>query len=159
MSDTPPLSPSLLERLIDEDARRTTEIRLSRREMSDRLTRSIVRDVADLLNTRPRCEDWSEQYEELDGSLLDYGLPDFSGRDFASAADREFLRRAVQQTIERFEPRLNDVRVELVAADNELDNRVRFDVRAKIGAQPDFVVFQLDRDTTAGEFRLPDEEA
>jgi hypothetical protein len=46
-----------------------------------------------------------------DGTVLDYGLPDFSDRSLRSAPDREAIAAAVRRAIALFEPRLTDVKV------------------------------------------------
>lgn len=77
------------------------------------LQNAVLRDVSLLLNSR-RC--WyqpSREQKDLRRSLLTYGVPDFTSGELGEQDNREMLRAAIEQTITRFETRLNNVRAAL----------------------------------------------
>lgn len=63
------------------------------------------RDLENLLNTRQRCRGWPEGCDELSLSTVNYGIPDLTGADLASAERREEFRATIEDVIRRFEPR------------------------------------------------------
>jgi type VI secretion system protein ImpF len=70
---------------------------------------SVQRDLSRLLNTRRSLRGSLRQLAE--GTVLDYGLPDFSALTPASDADRGMLAKLVAGQIAAHEPRLRNVRV------------------------------------------------
>lgn len=100
------------------------------------LKQSIRRDLENLLNTRWRCTAWPPNLNELKRSLVDYGLPDFSGAGMGSAANREVFRRIIERAILEFEPRLKRVSVELTGDKESLDRVLRFRISAVLQANP-----------------------
>ena len=85
----------------------------------DSLARAVREHLGLLLNTRQ-------------GSILhlpDYGLPDLSIVYSEYPDSVEFLRRSIKNTIEKYEPRLQNIRVE----EQSYDNMV-FEITFKISA-------------------------
>jgi type VI secretion system protein ImpF len=106
--------PSLLDKLFDDDPRRTTASSALRTLSVEELKATVARDVEALLNTRtPLSEADLETLPECKYSVLTYGLQDFSGLSLASYYDRSFICRSIQQAIAWHEPRLQDVKVSL----------------------------------------------
>jgi type VI secretion system protein ImpF len=90
----------------------------------------VARDLAGLLNTRQELQfGVPEEYKELKGSLLEYGVPDFTSLSLMSTPDRKRIRHEVELTIALFEPRLRSVRVVLEPA-NKFDQVLRFRIDA-----------------------------
>jgi len=73
------------------------------------LKESVRLDLARLLNTRSCLSDALD--ELVQGTVLGYGLPDFSALGPASSDDRQRLGDAIAQRIAAYEPRLCEVRV------------------------------------------------
>jgi type VI secretion system lysozyme-like protein len=73
------------------------------------LRESVARDLGRLLNTRSRLT--FEAFGMTEGSVIDYGVPDFSERSLRSGEDRDAIAAAVQRAITLFEPRLKNVTV------------------------------------------------
>lgn len=102
------IRPSVLDRLIDEGKGGAVLQTLSLQE----LEACVQRDLEALLNTRAEAlDDLAPELSEVRRSLLTYGLPDFTTVDLTSNADRERVQAAIEAAIERFEPRLSEVRV------------------------------------------------
>ena len=68
-------------------------------------------------------------------SLVTYGLPDFSSLSALSMDDRNRIRRALEQAIATFEPRLERVRVTLEPP-REQDRTLRFRIEALLRVEP-----------------------
>lgn len=100
-------------------------------ERTNRLVRaSIRRDLEILFNSRPRYRSWPGELEELAVSNLSFGLPDIQTLQISDDKGRDLYRRLMVQAIERFEPRLKDVTVEIPASTNALDRTFRFRIHA-----------------------------
>lgn len=119
------------------------------------LRRSVRGDVENLLNTRWRCSQWPPDLTELDDSLVNYGIPDFSGAAFGSADHRESLRQAIERAITTYEPRFARVRVVLVEGPRH-DRTLRFRIEGELRAypHPEPVVFDSQVDTVSNHIRV-----
>ena len=53
----------------------------------------VAQDLEDLLNTRCRCALLPEGIKELETSVVNYGLPDFSGVKMTGSVERKKLIR------------------------------------------------------------------
>jgi type VI secretion system protein ImpF len=84
----------------------------NRRELKESVRKEMVR----LLNTRCPVR------EDRNGSVIDYGIPDFSWMSAASADDRKLLADTIAKKVRAFEPRLQQVRVTIEP--NSADPRV-----------------------------------
>ena len=110
MADLTPqgrLQPALLDRLVDAvPANRTKEPRDQRVLNKARMRQAVLRDLAWLFNaTRPAARDGLGGYRHTERSVLNFGLPPFSGVT-ASSLDIIALEQAIRQTILDFEPRI-----------------------------------------------------
>jgi type VI secretion system protein ImpF len=145
-----------LDRLLDDEPGRQQELPRNRSQLLRELKQSVRRDLENLLNTRWRCVGWAKDLSELDDSLVNYGIPDFTGKSLGSAGSREEFVREIQETIKRFEPRLRRVRVELVDNSEREDRTMRFRIDAVLQADPDPepVVFDSMLEPTSGDFRI-----
>jgi len=108
----------------------------------DALRASIARDLARLVNTRSRLT--FEAFEQSDGSVLDYGVPDFAGRSLVSGPDRERIEAAFARAISLFESRVTDVSVKFAPSSGPA-RRPLIQVRARLraAAATDHVAFEL----------------
>ena len=136
------LTPSVLDRLLDDDPGRLLEAPASRSRSIEELKQSVRRDLEWLLNTRQNAGGVPPGLKELNHSLAAYGLPDFSTFTVKNPADQVRLQRILQLAISTFEPRLDNVTVTLVPArDLEQKLRFRIDGRLKIEPVPEPVTF------------------
>lgn len=128
---------SLLDRLMDE---RPEHDRMATGTMPERLRYlrdSIRRDMESLLNMRRRCLSIPEHLTEVRDSVLNFGIPDFSGANLASEDQREAFRRTIEDAVTSFEPRFHSVAVELLTNADQLDRTLRFRVEAYVQVSPD----------------------
>lgn len=128
---------SLLDRLMDE---RPDQDRIATGAMPERLRYvrdSIRRDMEALLNMRRRCVSTPEHLGEVRESVLNFGVPDFSGANLASEEQRQAFRRTVEEAVASFEPRFHSVEVELLGNSDPLDRTLRFRVEAYVQVSPD----------------------
>jgi len=131
-----PLVLSLFDRLIDQNPDVTHDSPKSRGQHLKELRDSVRRDLENLLNTRQRCRSWPEGCDELGLSLVNYGIPDFTGADLASADRRDEFRATIEQVIRDFEPRFVTVRVSMLDNAEPTDRTLRFRIEALIYADP-----------------------
>lgn len=123
--------PSLFDRLVDEHPRNKTEA-LNERAMDLRAYRAMVeRDLELLLNASPlprqlhgshssgadRTGVAISDFPLAQKSVINYGLRDLSGLALTHELTAE-LERHMELTIERFEPRVENVRVRRVTEDD-----------------------------------------
>ena len=134
------LQPSLIDRLIDDEPGKAVES-VERRVLTfARLRESVLRDLNWLFNaSRSLSEEEAEQYPFAAASVVNYGLPAFSGQT-ASGLDMAAMEKELRDAIIDFEPRLlaDSVRVrarQTAQGDNQ-HNRLSFDIECKIWAQP-----------------------
>jgi type VI secretion system protein ImpF len=151
-----PLVPSILDRLLDDEPENRQEALPSRGQLLREMTDSVRRDLEELLNTRWRCRSWPEEWNELDTSLVSYGIPDFTGAGMSSPEDREKFREDVEKTIRKFEPRFKSVRVSLVPNPDPADRTLRFRFDALLHAHPapEPVVFESRLEPATKSFEV-----
>ena len=127
-----PLSTSILDRVIDPDDRGGGQ----RTPRLDDLKRATRRDLEMLLNSRCRCVRPPKDLTQLDQSVVNYGLPDFTGPELSSEAQRQKFVKRIEATIRRFEPRFVDVKVDKVENADEHDRTLRLRIEALMHAEP-----------------------
>ena len=129
------LRPSVLDRLIDFDPKVSTEPQSARTPLPAQIKESVKRDLEWLLNSKQCLADWPEDLRHLNGSVLTYGMPDFSSSTLSNTAHQDRLRRSVEESIARFEPRLARVSVTIVEG-REFDRSLRFRIDAMLRVDP-----------------------
>lgn len=147
---------SVLDRLIDLEPETQMENMLSRAQ-SVRLLRSAVRrDLEWLLNTRRNAEIPETDPQEINRSMLVYGIPDLSALSMATAADRKQLTRQVGAAIALFEPRLGGVRVSLVETSDpsRKDVRMRIEAMLRMDPVPEPISFDTVLELKTGNCRV-----
>lgn len=148
---------SVLDRLIDFEPQATSEPLASRSKSLRQLKQSLKRDLEWLLNTRQTFS-VPDELPDLAGSLLAFGLPDFSTLSVRSTEDQANLIHALELTLKRFEPRLEDVVVSLAAA-SPLERALRFriEARLKVDPVPEPVTFDTTLILGSGNFAVKGE--
>jgi type VI secretion system protein ImpF len=144
--------PSVLDRLLDDADGAPVHLRYGLSEMKQ----SVSRDLEALLNTRQEALDpLPGDFTESNRSLLTYGLPDFSALNLTSQADRNRVRRSLEEEIAVFEPRLDRVRV-ILDEPRPYDRGLHFRIEAVLQVQPapEPVSFDAVLQLTTQEYRI-----
>lgn len=147
------LQSSVFDRLIDLEPDLSRESKrilgFKKKDIRD----AVVRDLENLFNTRRRIDVPSEQFPHIVRSLFAYGLRDFSSENPKSIFVRQRLRQEIEETIERFEPRIKNVVVRLDSPD-ESNRAFRFRIKGFLEVEPlsEPVVFDTYFDVNRGEY-------
>jgi type VI secretion system protein ImpF len=133
------LQPSLLDRLTDNEPDTKVESRAQRVLSLNRLKRSVLRDLAWLLNSGnlATTEDL-EAYPQVQNSVLNYGVSDLAGQ-MVSAMDVKALEREIRQAILDFEPRIlsQTLKVKVSLSKEKMSHRtMSFLIEGQLWAQP-----------------------
>jgi type VI secretion system protein ImpF len=161
MSKQRPLLPSLMDRLFDDDPGVSRDVIPARqqdaaRQVLRQVKESLHRDLEALLNTRVRNLTWGKHLKQLNGSLLDYGLPDFTHVSLASSDERDDFCRQIEAIIRTHEPRLMSVQVVSLSDEAPIDRTFRFRIlaRLKMDPAPQPVQFDSVMRAATGNFRI-----
>jgi type VI secretion system protein ImpF len=118
------------------------------------LIEAVRRDLEDLLNTRQSHQGLDAKFVELNDSVLAYGLPDFSEMDGTKPNAQRQIGTIIEEIVERFEPRLRDVRAIPSEASQDdragLSVRIHIDARLRVEPYPD-VTFESVIELTSGK--------
>lgn len=146
------LAPSLIDRLIDPESAGTA---ILIGYGVDQMYRAVLRDLEDLLNTRQtHLRELADRYPETCDSVLAFGLPDVILGVSLSADQRASIGRTIRKTIERFEPRLKDIKVALLDSDDVAAHKsLKFQVEARLNVDPSpDVTFETVLEMTSGKY-------
>ena len=133
------LQPSLLDRLTDEEPDKSVESREQRVLSIRRLRDLVLRDLAWLFNTTNLQvgQDLSD-FPEVQRSVLNYGVPELTGRTISSM-DIVHVERRIHDAIRQFEPRIlpNTLRVNVAINEQEMSqSALSFEIIGELWAQP-----------------------
>ncbi|MHA3890830.1 type VI secretion system baseplate subunit TssE [Acinetobacter sp. GXMZU3951] len=79
------------------------------------LRQSVANDLEDLLNSRVAKLDAAlDQYPLVKQSIIQFGIIDFVGLSTANPLDRDKICQSIEQSISAHEPRLRQVKVEML---------------------------------------------
>jgi type VI secretion system protein ImpF len=140
--------PSLFDRLTDYEPRNFREILPPERDQLEAHKASVARDLTNLLNSRRSEADIPEEFEYARESLAAYGVQDFT----TAPMDRDAIRRAVERSVRRFEPRLSRVQVTDLGGDLTFSFRISGMLRVDLGVEP--VVYDAELPTESRRFRV-----
>jgi type VI secretion system protein ImpF len=126
---------SVLDRLLDDSTQSAVPSPTEGDDI-DRLTRDVGRDIENLLNTRRRCTNSPPEFQELQRSLIEYGIPDFTGLNMSLPSEREQMRLVIERAIRLFEPRLKNVAVAVHANVDKGDRRLRLRITGVLRTEP-----------------------
>ncbi|QVI70349.1 type VI secretion system baseplate subunit TssE [Pseudomonas syringae] len=116
MSSQQKLLPSLLDRLLDDRPHQSVESSSQRLSSLADYKASIVRDLEILVNTRQSLVAGElEGFANLSGTILDYGMPDFTSRSVLDPQDRLLIQRQLEKAISVGDRRFRSVKVQLLA--------------------------------------------
>ena len=147
---------SLLDRLIDERPKESSENPPTWTDSVRDLKIAVRRDLEWLLNTRRIAEPAPESFEEVTRSLYHYGVPDITSLGREARDTRVRLLRHVEEVLATFEPRLDGVRVTLTETDADNTRQLRFMIEAllRMEPNPEQVVFDTVLEIASGEYHV-----
>ena len=126
------LQPSLLDRLTDNQPDAAEETYEQATISDHQLRASVLRDLAWLLNTHSD-EKRLAAYPRAARSVLNYGLPDLSGKSVGSLKREHFqLEQALLQIVKTFEPRIKNPRISLDIGEGEAGERTESSIALTI---------------------------
>jgi type VI secretion system protein ImpF len=154
--DDDQLLPSVFDRLIDDSPKTLEENPSSRSQVLFDLKQSVRRDLQNLLNTRWKCVLWPPNYEQLELSLINYGIPDFSGINMGGAENQQRLIQIVERSIKFFEPRFQRFSLTPTAKPNDFDRTLRFKIDGYLKAEPapEPVTYDTSMDVNSALFEV-----
>lgn len=146
---------SVIDRLIDDEPKRTADEASTSAESVRRLKAGLHRDLEWLLNTR-RIAVPLDRQPELAQSVYAYGVPDCTALSLSSPKDQAKLLRYVQTTLEVFEPRLDSVRIVPIDDEGISTKTLRFRIEAVLlmDPAPEHVSFDTVLELTRGEYEI-----
>src|SRR5262252_9000977 len=95
---------SVLDRLIDDDPKRSSEAPPSRAQTLRDFKAGVRRDLEWLLNTRRTIDPAPDSARETVRSVYHYGFADISSRSVLSSRDHNDLVREMELALALFEP-------------------------------------------------------
>ena len=115
---------------------------------------ALRRDLEALLNSRRRLLAYPDELDALSGSLLDYGLDDFTNESHGSADFHAEFVENVEQLLRRFEPRLGRFEVAVLSDPDQLDRTLRFRITGVVtlAGSPQELHFDSHIDPVRGHF-------
>lgn len=150
------VSQSVLDRLIDNEPKMSSEPAKSRSTSLAELKQSVRRDLEWLLNTR--CfNDPDGCGEESLKSVAFYGLPDFTGLSAKSHLEQARMTKALETAIKNFEPRFLYLKISLEPISN-IDRTLKFHIEASLDIEPapEPVAFDTVLEIGSGNFAVRD---
>ena len=117
---------------------------------------SLRRDLEWLLNSRRTPEAVNGEYQELEQSLYNFGLPDVTSLSWDSSRDRSRLARMIEQVLNTFEPRLSGIRVVAVEAAAGAQHVMRFQIEGLLDMDPspEHISFDTLLQLSSGEYQV-----
>ena len=132
-----PLLPSILDRLFDDEPDLMSSDPLwSRTRSAQEVREGVRRDLEMLLNTVQTRPELADSDSELANSILTYGLPDLTMRSLDNPTEKDMLCSLVRNVVERFEPRLREVRVSIRPNATRFDRTIRLQIDAVLHVDP-----------------------
>lgn len=149
------VTPSLFDRLIDDEPRESREAAKSRSANLRELKAAVRRDLENLLNSRSFPEDVPKNLRELNHSVALYGLPDITKNNVKNYNEQKKLTEQLEWAIRTFEPRLMDLEVTLDPV-SDLERTLRFRILAqlKVDPVPEPIAFDTVLQMGSGEFEV-----
>lgn len=151
------LSSSLLDKLIAPPERAVNSSKSNLQQLHG-LRLGIRRDLENLLNTRRAPLTWPSEWDQLNRSLLAYGIPDITGAILDTAELQNQFCQNLREAIERFETRLKNIKVSIMQGNSSLENTLSLRIEALLLVEPtpELIVFDSQFKPEMGIFSLVD---
>ena len=149
------ITPSIIDRLIDEEPELSTEAIATRQKSLRQLKTAVRRDLEWLLNSRQIVGGIPADLKETVHSVANFGLPDFSSMSLKNPTERNRVRRMLETAISVFEPRLVDVTISIdPMRENERALKFRVDARLKVEPVPEPITFDTVLELGSGQYKV-----
>jgi len=147
---------SVIDRLIDQSPGTASEPPPSRAQSVRQLKSALRRDLEWLLNTRRTPLAVGSEYEELEQSLYNYGLPDVTSMSWDSSRDRTRLARMIEQVLATFEPRIARLKVIPIESVGSARHILRFQIEGllEMDPAPEHISFDTVLQLSSGEYQV-----
>ena len=151
-----PLRPSFYDRLLDESPGQADEPPRPAHTVLNEIRNAVRRDLQNLLNTRWRCRSWPPSLAELETSLVNYGIPDFTSVAADISENPTELLRLIEDAVRRFEPRLTSVHLTPLNRQSTVDRSFRFRIEAVLRVDPieDHVYYESTLEPSTGTIEV-----
>jgi type VI secretion system protein ImpF len=155
-----PVTLSVLDRLIDHDPKRSTEVPLTRPQSLRELKGALKRDLEWLLNTRRTIDPSPDSARETARSVYHYGFADISSKSVLSSKDHNDLVREMEMAIAVFEPRLKRAKVRMEAIEGSY-RMLRFVIEGLLcmDPAPEPVRFDTVLELGKGEYEIKGDDS
>lgn len=130
------LRPSILDRLLDDEPHVSTEVAPAAHQHLAQLRASVRRDLENLLNTRYRLVAPADNLQEVNRSVMNYGLPDLATVNIVNLDKRKEFVRELENLLKLYEPRFKTVKVRTLDVNESSDRTLRFRIDATLYADP-----------------------
>jgi len=149
----PPVTLSIVDRLIDEDPKNSAEPPLTRAQSIRILRASLRRDLEWLLNSRQTPELENGEYKDAERSVYGFGIPDITSLSLKSIHDQNRLRRAIEKSLAAFEPRIAGARVQMEVLPSTARG-IRFHIQGllRMGVSPEPIAFDTVLELPSGQY-------
>ncbi len=127
---------SILDRLIDHDPNNNLDTDLDQHQKLQQLRNNVRRDLENLLNTRYKLVEPDKKYNELQKSLLNYGLPDLGTVNVTNPEKQKEFIQLLEFLLAEYEPRFKSVKVNYMKNTDSIDRTLRFRIDAILYADP-----------------------
>src|SRR5262249_27473100 len=96
-----------------------------------------------------------EAFDEVNRSIIAYGLPDLTSLNALTPKQRKEIGRVLEAVVTRFEPRLKDVRATLLDSKNTQDTTIQFRIQPPLCVDPaPEVAFDTLLELTPGRYSV-----
>lgn len=158
---TQALTPSIFDRLLDTNPASKVEAQVSRSQVIKDLRESVRRDLEFLLNSRHSCIPLKKKWKNLEGTVINYGIPDYTGVNLDIDDEREKFVNIIEKIIMQNESRLKSVRITVMDNPGAVDRTFRFRIDGILKVEPAVkpVVFDSTMDPVSRNFDVKDVES
>ncbi len=148
---------SLLDKLLAEENKQNSSGKPNTQQVH-LIRQSIKHDLEKLLNTRRPNMIWPSEWDQLDRSLLAYGIPDTTGRLFDTPESKNEFCKELRDAIGRFEPRLKEIKVSIMPTANPEEPilSIRIEALMIVEPLPEPIIFDSTLQPDMGTFSLID---
>jgi len=129
---------TLFDRLLPQEEARAQGMSIQQ------LREAVAADLEDLLNSRmAMLNHMIDDYVLVKKSILQFGIIDFVGLSTANPTDRDKICRSIEQSISAHEPRLKQVKVEMLINENNMSS-LYLSISAYLNISPLYEVVMFD---------------